>query len=376
MSLGFIIGIRSVSISDILLLLLTPIIIIKLSNSCILIPYRNSYKLLTIIITIFILFCLIGYSYSGSFSTEWRPFIQAIRLLLYAFVGVHIPLMYVFYLNGKIDTVFKTTLLFLSFACIFNILIWISPGYTDFQLPGQNIIGQQISLFMPIIFYLLYEKKISNIVALLSISLWTLTIVASWSKGAWIILTLNLIFYISTMFLKRPFIFLTVSTCALLAYYAFSETLVWLLSVELSSSAAVGSNQQRLAALASGFSIALDYPFGVGSEYDRILRFYKDELGLLWLLPDPHNTLSHIAAVGGFGALSFYFVLLILVLRSILLMRVSSKALRSTCLLIFFNSLLLMQLSGEFYTQLFYWLWLCLFYWIGLYYRRPRHEPY
>ena len=141
----------------------------------------------------------------------------------------------------------------------------------------------------------------------------------------------------------------------------FYEEVSYIYSVELSSSAGSKSNSQRLAAIVSGFLIALDYPFGIGSAYEVVVENYVGLSNLHWIMPDPHNTVAHVVSYGGIPALIMYMAIHLIAVKRIYYGRELDPDIKVTALAIFVVGVFSMQLSGEYFTQAFWWFLLGLF---------------
>ena len=135
---------------------------------------------------------------------------------------------------------------------------------------------------------------------------------------------------------KRQFYFVMLSalllTPAVAAYY---EELLNIFSMEMSASAGSKSNLQRLATIKSGFYIAMDYPFGVGTAYEHVAASYKSVTGMYWIQPDPHNTWAHIASQAGFFGLFCFLAINFCAIFSVLSNKSIQGLFKATLITIF-----------------------------------------
>ena len=140
----------------------------------------------------------------------------------------------------------------------------------------------------------------------------------SLSKGSWLTITFILICF-SFLKLRYTLKYIPLILFAFLIIdNNYGENIRWLLNVEITASEGAGSNYQRIATALSGFYIAFDYPFGIGTAYQEIVHQYVSQLNMRWIQPDPHNTLAHVSSVSGFGGLISYLGILFFAMLTII----------------------------------------------------------
>ena len=243
-------------------------------------------------------------------------------------------------------------LLGLLFSSVINWIIFLNESYTELSLPGQNMLGSHIALFSVFVYYLLKESSSFSLriyyylisAFLLVTSLFTM------SKSSWLgIVFVILSIIISNFRLKINFSVIIIFLLALFLVKNNFEIISKLFEVEISSSEGSGSNEQRIADFKSAVLIALDYPLGVGSNYEFVAKNYVTESGLSWVQPDPHNTFAHILSTGGFLSLLFFIVMTFLIF-----FKAQKYSFPIYTLLVV--SLILMQFNGDFYSLGYWWL--------------------
>jgi len=359
LSLGSQIGIGGVGLNE-LFLISTILLFIFILPGCIGL-YRRffiTHQITTLAVLFLMVFYSIGYFVGLLYAPDERAIFQSARLFIYAFLFLAIP--YIAVMSGvstpKRDLMVLT--LGVAVSALANFGLFLFGSHFDPSLPGQNMIGQNVALFFPFLIYLLWTNKSSGkrFLILAMIFLFVVASLFSWSKGSW----LGILGGVLIMLLfngRRGFymaaIMATLITPILLSYY---DEIMHIYSVEMTASEGSNSMPQRLATILSGFCIALDHPFGVGTAYEHVAANYQSVTGMYWIQPDPHNTLAHIASQAGFLAVFSFIAINLGAIYSAISSKITDDIFKKMLAVIFIVGLFLMQLSGEFITQAFWWL--------------------
>ena len=320
---------------------------------------KNQIKFSIIICLLF--FSAAGYLTGSVYDPDFTAVFQTIRLFLFSFLVFAIP--YVA-LVCKVSNP-KNDLAILTFGVVTSIVInlVIYKDSPAISLPGQNMIGIYVALLMPFLIYLLfiYKENWKKVLVLVLMTLFLATSLLSWSKGSWLGIILGCLFFFFAAGRRGLLAGIFITVILLIFSAFFIEEIMKIYDTELSASTGSNSNFQRYAIFLSGFYIALDNPFGVGSAYEYFAASYVKELEMFWVPPDPHNTLAHVAALGGIGACFSFVMINVLSLYSVLSVRSQDRMLKTCLTTIFVVGFFLMQLSGIFFTQAFWWLFLGIF---------------
>lgn len=299
-----------------------------------------------------------GYFTGLAYNPDERAIYQFLRLVIFALLALALP--YVSYISGvsnpRLDLIAMT--LGVVVSSLINWVLFIFIESSSSELPGQNGIGQNVALFFPFLVYWLEvtHTRFKKMILFLALFLFLVTSLFSGSKGSWLAVSGGGI--IILLFSGRRGVNLAVSIGLLtlpilVTYYHEVASIV---NFEILASAGSNSNSQRLAAILSGIYIASDYPFGVGTAYEYFASMYMSETRMHWVMPDPHNTWAHVASQAGFFGFFFFLLINLSGLLSVLASKTLDRRFKVCLVAIFMVASFLMQLSGEFVTQAFWWL--------------------
>lgn len=360
LSVGVQIGFAGVGINEIFLILSATLLLFYLPPDGwrrVSIFYRH-HQVMILMMIFLMIFVSAGYLVGTIYATDYRAVFQLIRFFVFLVIIFQLPLFYTISGIGVPEDILRFMLIGVFISSIVNWLIFFGSGHPDLFLPGQNAIGQQVALFFPLLVYLFScEKRLFITIIVFGVIVFFIaTSLFSWSKGSWLVILNSIAFYL--LFSSRRDLGgnLLIACLLIVIFLIYSEDLLRIIDTEISASDGSGSNEQRIASFWSGIYIARDFPFGAGAAYEILAGRYVEEAGLLWIQPDPHNTLSHIASVGGFGALVSYCLLHCAAFYALFRARGINRRLRLTIVTMLINGVLLMQFSGEFFTQAFWWL--------------------
>jgi len=360
LSLGVHIGFFGVGINEIFLIFSAALSLFYMPpyGWCRINSFYRRHQILILMSLSLMIFASIGFFVGAMYTEDNRSIFQLIRFFLFLFIIFQLPLFYSVSDQGAPEDVLKLMFIGVLIASIINWLAFFGGAYSDPSLPGQNTIGQQVALFLPLLLYWsivqngLFKRffVIGLVVFLVATSLF------SWSKGSWVGIIISFALFPLMSGRKSVGTILLIACLVLAVAFQFSEIILKLIETEFSASEGSGSNQQRIATILSGIYIARDFPFGVGAAYEAVASRYISETGMLWIQPDPHNTLAHVASVGGFGALASYGLIYCAAIYALFRAKHLNKHFRWALAAILFNGFLLMQFSGAFFTQAFWWL--------------------
>jgi len=369
LSLGSYIGFAGIGINDILLLLafmMSVFLMNEIDRKAIVAILRRHQMVIAMGGMLF-LFLSIGQIAGAVYGADFNSIPQLIRAFIYIFIILPLPIIYTTTMRSSVFNILMPMFYGVLISSLLN-LFFFSAGLSETtSLVGQNMIGQQVALFMPMSLYLLFSRSTFSYKFVYFIA-FLLLIAASFlslSKASWIGVIIAVLLFSAYLFRDIRSLVFIFGLSFFIIYLGADNEIQRLFEMELSSSEGSGSNPQRIASALSGIYIARDYPFGIGSAYEHVAYDYIQEAGLLWVQPDPHNTLSHIAASGGFGALFCYLSICLYAFYRILKSRQITGRSRLALLAILINGVFLMQFTGEFYTQSFWWLLLGIFIMIG-----------
>lgn len=361
LSLGFQLGVLNVGLNEIIFFITAVCFYLRSDLLGYYLIFFRDNGGLTLILASFFVFCAIGIFTGAFLDASPKAIFQLIRIFIFIFIVV--PLPWVSYRAGLSSPLCDLKVFMLGvMASVF--VNWAEFFVGDSaSLPGQNGIGNAVALTFPFLIFC-FQKTVSNknkFLFLMMIMLFLLTSLYSWSKGSWIGILLGAMMISLNRRSLLKFL-LGGGILVGLTLLFFYEEVSYIYSVELSSSAGSKSNSQRLAAIVSGFLIALDYPFGIGSAYEVVVENYVGLSKLHWIMPDPHNTVAHVVSYGGIPALIMYMAIHLTAAKRIYYGRELDPDIKVTALAIFFVGVFSMQLSGEYFTQAFWWFLMGLFF--------------
>ena len=286
LSLGRQIGVAGIGLNE--LLLVFSILLLILIAPAGVFAYRKFYaNHQTTALAIFCLACFsaAGYFVGMLFAPDINSLFQFLRLLLFSLLVLALP--YVALIsrvsNPERDLVILT--LGVVVSLVGNWAIFLYGSHIDPSLPGQNMIGQQVALFMPFLFYLMIKNKVlwKRLFIFIMVLLFLITSIFSLSKGSWLAILGGFLFF--TLFTGRRGFYWGIGVAILMIPFAvtYHEELIHIFNVEMSASAGSQSNSQRIATILSGFYIAADHPFGVGAAYEYVAANYLSVTGMHWI---------------------------------------------------------------------------------------------
>ena len=365
LSIGKQIGVAGIGLNELFLLLSLLCFIFVLPRGVGV--YRNfffTHPLVVLAATCLVAFYSIGYFTGLIYEPDKRALYQFIRLFIFAFAALGLP--YTAFINSISNPQKDLMLMTLGVAVssVYNWVFYLFGSYMDPELPGQNMIGQNVALFFPFLIFLLGMEKhfTKRLLLILLISLFLVTSLYSGSKGSWLAISGGSL--ITLFFSGRRGLYLAVFSAVLtvVIFSTFHHEITNIVNNELTASAGSNSNSQRFAAIFSGFYIALEHPFGVGTAYQHFAAIYMRETGLHWIMPDPHNTWAHIVSQAGFFGLLSFLVINASAGVALLSNKLINGLFKASLIAIFIIAMFLMQLTGEFVTQAFWWLLLGVFF--------------
>lgn len=322
--------------------------------------FRNFFfsHQLTVLAAIFlVVFFFFGYFSGLVYAPDQRAIFQFMRLFIFALFLLPLPFVAARIGVSTPQNDLMVLMLGVTTSALVNWGLFLFGNREDPSLPGQNMIGQSVALFFPFLMNLFFkEKRATRKILILSVVfLFLVTSVYSWSKGSWLGVALGLFFMI-LFNAKRHFFLAALSVLFLTISIATNyDELMHIYSVEMSASTGSNSNSQRFATFMSGFYIAMDHPFGVGTAYEHVASSYLRETGMYWVQPDPHNTWAHVASQSGFFGLFCFLAINFFAIFSVLSRKTTQDLFKATLITIFIVGTFLMQLSGGFVTQAYWW---------------------
>lgn len=317
MSLNFHLGISGVGYGEMLFLFAS--VIFAASNKIYSIRISKGMKYYYISAMGFVSFLSLG-SLTGTylFLADARDIAIIFRQVFYSFMLI--PIVMEITRNFDVERLFNILLAAVVISCVLNLIQYDFSRFSS--LLGQNMLGMHVSILFPYALFLLITKKgIFRLVAIIVLPILVVSAFFSLSKGAWVSFTLS--FFVFTMVYifrkshsdrggRNGKILATVILVAffLIVYgiYEKNRSMVHrYISTEISASKGSQSNEERITSIKSSILIAMYYPFGVGgSHYPEAAELLQEEVGLLWVQPDPHNSFAHALSWSGFlGAILF-----------------------------------------------------------------------
>lgn len=292
---------------------------------------------------------------------QWDPSTRDIFIFLRQafYLILLVPLVTIVAMRLPPDTLLHFILVGVVFSSIYNLANYEFGAFGS--LIGQNMIGQQVAMIFPFALYMIWASRrmAGRLLYFMITALLVITSFFSLSKGSWVsILLSSALFAFLYISRKKIQAFLYLGILALLivgcGYFFFYEAITNVVATEITSARGSGSNEQRWAAVLSGVVIALTYPFGIGgSHYPEAAELA--DVGLLWIMPDPHNTFAHAASWS--GVVGFIFFCIIFFYPAYLVIK-SRKLLGARYLLyvpLLAGVYFFANTSGEHLTQPAYW---------------------